>query len=948
MKKNARGRVTALILPVLALLCALLPARADSARVPTVLVLHSYNVEYAWTRDIHEGILRRINSMDGPHLVYTEFMDWKRFPDEALVARGLSLIAYKYRGRPVDAIVVSDDKALETVVRNRNELFPGVPVVFTGVYRESLPALVGGERGITGVFEDQDVGTTIRYAFGLQRNARAAYVVSDGDESGRAVEARLAAAISAIAPTIPVRSLSDLPIAAIEEKVRAFTVGDLLFVGSYSRDTEGATFTGETLIGRVANAAKTPVYVLNTHHLGTGALGGNLLSPYLLGTAAGDIAVRILSGESADSIAPHATGTHTPLFDWRVASRFGLTEFPRGAVFVNREESALVRYRREITAVAVAFLLLVALAGRLARNAHKTEKLARDLIARNDELVSVKAHLEKSEERFRLSATGSNDALWDWNAATKETYLSERWFEMTGYERDRYDRNDFSSLIHPDDRERFEHSARLHTAGATPQLNEEIRIKCANGSWKWLLIRGRALLGPEGSLSRFAGSVTDIDSRKQERAEIENLAYYDQLTSLPNRAKAKAIAESAMADTPVDRVCALLLVDIDDFKLVNDTYGHRVGDKVLMTVANVLSTLTNETIEIARVSGDEFVVIASRTTALAADRLGGLVVKLVSRKVEIDGRFHYPSVSVGVALWPDHGAGFDDILGKADAALHRAKSMGKGRHLVFNEDIQRSLVSRTTLEAGLRTAFDNKEFFVAYQPQIDIGTGAISGFEALARWTNDAQGDVSPARFIPIAEATGQIDRIGMFVFRSAIGFVKRAEPLGYADFSVSVNISVRQLADPGFSQRLIRLVREEGVDPARFALEITESIVIDGVEEAADRLAKLRDAGFSIALDDFGKGYSSLAYLKALPIDCVKIDKAFIDDILTERKTRVLARNIVQLSHQLGFTVVAEGVESEEQLEYLRECECDRFQGYLFSKPTNEGDAIRHLRSGR
>ncbi len=944
MTTPTRGRAIAKFLTVFVFLFAGFGARSETARVPTVLVIHSYNVEYAWTSDIHAGILQSVNSSPGQHLVYTEFLDWKRFPDEALVARELSLLSYKYRGRRIDVIVTSDDKALETVVRNRSELFPGVPVVFTGVYKESLPAIIGPERGITGIFEDQDVGATIRYAFGIQPRARAAYIVSDRDASGQAVERRLASAISSIAPSIPVRSLSYLPIASIEAAVRDFTTDDLLFIGSYSIDAEGTTFTGETLIGRIAAAAKTPVYVLNTHHLGTGAFGGNLLSPYLLGATAGELALRILGGESADSIEPHAAGTHTALFDRKVASRFGLTGFPRGTSFINHEQSPLITYRREIGAAAFAFFLLVAFIYVLALSVRKTKKLARDLSERNDELVSVKAHLEKSEERFRLSAIGSNDALWDWNSSSGETYLSDRWFEMTGYAQNRYDKNDFASIVHPDERERFEEAARSHVRGETPQLNEELRVKCANGSWKWILVRGRALRAADGSVSRFAGSITDVDSRMTERAEIENLAYYDQLTSLPNRARAKAMAEDAMAGTPVDRICALLLVDIDDFKLVNDTYGHGVGDKLLMHVAKSLSTLSNESIGVARVSGDEFVVIAARTTALAAERLGGLVVRLVSRKVEIDGRLHYPSVSVGVALWPDHGSGFDDILGKADAALHRAKSMGKGRHLVFNEELQSALVNRKMLETGLRSAFDNKEFLVAYQPQVDIRTGGISGFEALARWSSDVHGDVSPASFIPIAEDTGQIDRIGMFVLRSAVEFVKRAGPLGYTDFTVSVNISVRQLADPNFALRVIRLMREEGVDPARFVLEITESIVMEGVSEAVERLERLRDAGFSIALDDFGKGYSSLAYLKTLPINCVKIDKAFVDDILTEEKTRVLARNIVQLSHQLGFTVVAEGVESGEQLEYLRECGCDGYQGYLFGKPASEGDAIERL----
>jgi diguanylate cyclase (GGDEF)-like protein len=457
-------------------------------------------------------------------------------------------------------------------------------------------------------------------------------------------------------------------------------------------------------------------------------------------------------------------------------------------------------------------------------------------------------------------------------------------------------------------------------------------------------VRGKSGRVENGAITRLAGSITDIDAVKKSRAEIESLAFYDQLTSLPNRAKAAELAEQAIRLVGEGKTCSLILIDIDDFKTVNDTYGHEIGDKIILFMAKELSSLCDENIAVSRIGGDEFTVFAALTSADATERLAKLAVRLVSRKIEIDGRFHYPTASAGIALYPDHGKHFIELLGKADAALAIAKKAGKGCVHIFNDAIQRKLIARRQLEAGLRGAIENKELSTAFQPQMDVQTGRISGFEALARWNSDSYGPVSPAEFIPLAEETGMVDRIGMFVLSSALDFIKRADLMGRHDFSVSVNVSPMQLLDDNFVPRVLRMIDEAHVSANRVSLEITESVLIVGLEETVAKLNRIRQSGIKISLDDFGKGYSSLLYLKELPIDCVKIDKAFVDDILSEEKTKVLARNIVTIAHQLGFTVVAEGVETGDQLEYLKDCECDSIQGYFFSKPKTRDDALSQL----
>jgi EAL domain-containing protein (putative c-di-GMP-specific phosphodiesterase class I) len=312
--------------------------------------------------------------------------------------------------------------------------------------------------------------------------------------------------------------------------------------------------------------------------------------------------------------------------------------------------------------------------------------------------------------------------------------------------------------------------------------------------------------------------------------------------------------------------------------------------------------------------------------------------------MEIDGRYHYLTASAGIALYPDHASTLGELFQKADAALHRAKTNGKTRFFIFNSAIQQELVERMEMASCLRTAIENGEIFIAYQPQIDLREKKVSGFEALARWNSPRLGTVPPDVFIPIAEEAWMIDSIGLFIFEGVAKFIKRAESIGFTNFSVSVNVSVRQLGDTDFIHRVMRILKTMEVDPGRIAIEITESFMINDLDPVIELLSDLRKEGFILSLDDFGKGYSSLSYLRNLPLDYIKIDKCFIDDIISGESIVPLARNIIELSHQLGLKVVAEGVEVKEQLDYLRNYECDYIQGYYYSRPGTEEAALEKL----
>lgn len=942
-------------------------AAQDDPRRETILVIHSYNREYRWTEDINAGIMKALDAITAPHLVCTEYLDWKRFPDEDNIRMLHDLWKHKYANMPIDVIITSDDKALAFAAKYRAELFSNAPIVHTGVFPESVQGLTGGAKNITGVYEEQDIASTVRLALKMQPTSLAAYVICDQSESGKAFESRIKNTIREIAPNLAIWSLSDLKIEVIEKHVATLKSHDIVFVGSYEVDTSGKTYTGERLIGQIGMASKTPVYIFNGHLLGTGAFGGILLSPELLGLNTGKLAIKILAGMPADSIAPLSSSSFTPMFDWNAVKRFGInaSRLPKGSIFLNREPPFFEKYWRESIAIAAAFIALSFAFAIALFNYRKARGLASDLEKRNSditllndslsqseeelrqqnsELTNTKENLEESDERYRLSAIGSNDALWDWTYATHELHFSDRWFEMTGYDRENAISRNIEAIVHPEDKELYRKALRDHLDGTLDHFRCEARIRIASGKYMWVLFRGKTVKNEKNEISRFAGSITDIEDRKHKEAEIENLAYYDQLTSLPNRVQAIETTKKAIQSCENEKHCGLMFIDIDNFKYINDTFGHPVGDKVLMQCAQVLSSLVNENIHLARFGGDEFTLLVEDTTIDQMEKFGKLAVRLLGRKMTIDGRYHYLTSSAGIALYPDHAETIGELFQKADAALHRAKFAGKTRFSVFNSAVQQDLVDRMELESALRTAVENGELWVAYQPQISSSTGKITGFEALARWNSPRLGNISPGRFIPIAEETGLIDEVGLFMLRSVAKFIRRADEGGYRNFSVALNVSVKQIHDKDFVSRFIRVLKTQDVEPDRITIEITESFMIDDLDPVIARLTELREAGFKLSLDDFGKGYSSLSYLRTLPLDYIKIDKSFIDDILAHGPTIPLAKTIIELSHQLGLKVVAEGVEEKEQLDYLHAHGCDFIQGYYYSKPDREESVLSQL----
>ncbi|OYY93067.1 MAG: hypothetical protein B7Y41_13195 [Hydrogenophilales bacterium 28-61-23] len=465
----------------------------------------------------------------------------------------------------------------------------------------------------------------------------------------------------------------------------------------------------------------------------------------------------------------------------------------------------------------------------------------------------------------------------------------------------------------------------------------EIWDKRKDGSHypKWLIIH--AIRNPEsGRIDNFLAIFSDISERKQTEDRIHHMAHHDPLTDLPNRLLLNDRLENALARTRREETClALMFIDLDDFKQINDSLGHAVGDRLLIEVAGRLRDVARDSDTVSRLGGDEFVMVMEgfRNTR-DVECMARKIVDTLDSPVDVDEHSLHVTASVGVVVAPADGEDVETLMRHADMAMYFAKEQGKNNAQFYELEMNREAAERLGLGSALRMAVRRQELTVQFQPMIDLASGRVGAVEALLRWQHPEQGHISPDRFIPLAEANGSIVPIGAWVLEECCRMLKVWHGIGLEDMRICINLSPRQFRHPGLIDDFSAILAAAGLDACHFELEVTEGALAEKPEQATELLNRFKAQGFSIAVDDFGTGYSSLAYLKIFPIDRLKIDRSFVRDIVTDSSDREITSAVIALAHNLNMSVVAEGVENQEQLGFLRQRGCDCVQGFYFSRP--------------
>lgn len=559
--------------------------------------------------------------------------------------------------------------------------------------------------------------------------------------------------------------------------------------------------------------------------------------------------------------------------------------------------------------------------------------------------ISERKH---AEEQLRLTATvfaNNSEAIVITDASNNIVRVNDAFTQITGYQADEVIGKN-PRLFASGRMSREFYQTMWHDLLANNGWSGEIWNKRKNGEIypEWLIL---SLVRDEsGIVTNYIAIYSDITERKKEEERIQFLASHDVLTSLPNRflltdriSQALAYAERNQAKVGV------LFIDLDHFKNINDSLGHDVGDLLLKQVAERMAHCLRRSDTIARLGGDEFIAVlpdvaSENEVAFVAEKM----IEAFADKFPVENLDLTITPSIGISIYPEDGTDPNTLLRNADMAMYRAKDTGRNTLQFYRPEMTEHINERLKLEMQLRHAIVNKELFLVYQPQVDMASGAVSGMEALLRWQHPTLGLVSPARFIPVAEESGLIEEIGDWVVREACMQGRIWQAQGYRIVPIAVNVSGAQLKRGHFPARLRNILSETKFDPALLEIEITESVLMGLGESSLQLMRDIRSQGVRLALDDFGTGYSSLSRLKTFPLDFVKIDQSFVRDIGTDPNDAAIIRAVLSMSREMELRVIAEGVETQEQLDFLKQLHCDRYQGYLFSRPVPPQEVEKHL----
>ncbi|HEY3699717.1 MAG TPA: EAL domain-containing protein [Spongiibacteraceae bacterium] len=563
------------------------------------------------------------------------------------------------------------------------------------------------------------------------------------------------------------------------------------------------------------------------------------------------------------------------------------------------------------------------------------------------------AHLRESEEKFRLISESSKVGIFQLDRHGNCIYSNEEMSAISGLDGETLLQQNWLHVVHPDDKRRITDQFQLLVQKNAPHINLDCCLMLPDGALKWVTGDVAPMFDADQQQIGFLGTLSDISELKEAYDQLEQMAFYDTLTGLANRRLFRNRLEHMLSNIPRSGAgVALILIDLDHFKHVNDSMGHDSGDSLLTVVSERLKHCVRFTDTVARLGGDEFAVILPNVPdTLTASAIAEKIMQALSKPVLLGDQEITISGSMGISMAPEDSNTAEVLIKNADLALYKAKDEGRNNFKFFTTEMNTLLVRHLNLVQQLRQAIDNQSFLLQYQPQIDLLSGQLVGFEALVRWQQKDRGMVSPMEFIPVAEETGLIIPLGRWILRTACQQMRALVDAKLVNNRavMAVNLSVKQFEDMQLIKFIGETLIEFGLRPAQLELELTESVLMENIEDTVEALNNLKALGVGLSIDDFGTGYSSLSYLKRLPVNVVKVDRSFVMDIPHDIEDMEITAAVIAMAHKLRYKVVAEGIETDEQYKFLRESGCDYGQGYFFSPPLSPDalvDFCRHYQA--
>lgn len=931
---------------------------ANEKKGKNILFISSYNENFPSVPDEVNGI--RSVFPEEKYKVDFEYMDSKRFVTDESRKLFHDLLQYKLEHLPAyDGVIVGDDYALQFVMDYQEEMFPGIPIVFLGVNDTDRVKEAEQKSNITGIVEELSLEDNIRLGLSLNKKAKRVVAIVDGTLTGIGDERQF----YSLKDEFPELTFDEInaakyTFAEVGELVSKLGKDTILLYLSMYTDKTNTGITIPEASALLSEAAKVPIIRAEVGGVGNGVLGGKMFSYYHSSVKAAKTLKKIFEGTSPDSIPIVTKSPNYYIFDYKVLKKYhiSLHSLPEGSKIEGRKISFMEQHpiltANFVLIISLSVLVIILLSTDNIRRRKMEKRLQEsheELVQTYEELTAseeelrvqyelTQQHMEKIEilnQKYSIAVESTGSAVWEYDVTLRTLSVSEGFLNSVDSKLTQMKDIDIllDEILSKEQKDTIIAEYTRYLNGEIDKIYMELVLYNRKGEKMWLLLSGKGVHDLKGTVTSLNGLLIDITKIKEQEEFIKYLASNDHLTNLPNR---MSFMEKINTELQAKACGAILLMDIDNFKGINDSVGHLYGDKMLSLIAERIRTLIGENILAYRFGGDEFIIlITGDDVELLIESCLERIKELFSEPIQLMGTEHLVKFSIGITVFPKDNSDMERLLINADTAMYFVKDNGRDNHMFYSDKILEDIRSKAEIEDILRDALRDDGLLLLYQPQINVNTGKIDEFEALLRLKNR---NLSPAKFIEVAEMSGLIIDIGRWVTKEAIRQMAEWRDKGYPVKPVAINFSGKQLNDREYISFLQDTLQEYQIDPRYVEIEITESILVEKTENTLTFLNELKAMGLRIAMDDFGTGYSSINYLTFIPVNKIKLDKSLCEKFIDLDNSSVMC-SLIGLMHSLNLIITAEGIEETYQYYRLKEGGCDLIQGYLFSKPLASQD---------